>query len=90
MLCITFYSKNEEDGDWSLCTIQCHCLSLKKWQRGMRIFDIQFHMIHFSVQIHGLEMDKFSKHSFERIRKCIRKVIEVDEILGMLGYIETT
>lgn len=49
----------------------------------MRISDIQFHKIQFWVHIHGLEVDKFSKSNSEKIGRCIRDVIEVDEILGL-------
>lgn len=42
-------------------------------------------MVQFWVQIHGLEVDKFSKHSSERIGASIGRVIEVDEILRPMG-----
>lgn len=53
---------------WSLWAIQGHFLSLKKWHKGMRISEVQFHMIQFWVQIHGLEVDKFSKQNSEKKR----------------------
>lgn len=51
----------------------------------MRIADINFNMLQFGVQIHGLEVGKFSKHNSEMIGKCIGEVVEVDEILGPKG-----
>lgn len=37
------------------------------------------------VQIHGLEVDKFSGQNAKKIGECIRTVIEVDEIIGPMG-----
>lgn len=56
---IPFEFENEEDHkdaiDWYSWAIQGHCLSLIRWQKGMRISNIPFHMLQFSVQIHGSE-----------------------------------
>lgn len=42
-------------------------------------------MLQFWVQIHGLELEKFSEQNVHKIGKSIRKVIEIDGILGLQG-----
>lgn len=51
----------------------------------MMINDIQFHMIQFWIQIHGLEVEKFSKQNAEKICESTGTVIEVGDILGPMG-----
>lgn len=51
----------------------------------MTISDIQFNMLQFWVQTHGLELDKFSEQNADKIDKSIGKVIEIDGILGPQG-----
>lgn len=69
--CDSIEFEKEEDQknalDWCPWAIQGHCLSLKRWQQGKKIYEAQLHMIQFWVQVHGLEVDKFSKQNSERI-----------------------
>lgn len=48
---ILFEFEKEEDHtdamDWCPWAIQGHCLSLKRWQKGMRISYIQFNKLQF-------------------------------------------
>lgn len=70
------YEKDQKDAmDWSPWAIQGNSLSLKRWQTSTKIYDIQFNMVQFWAQIHGLEIDKFSKYTSEGIRDCIGRVI---------------
>lgn len=79
-------SEDLEDAlDWCPWVIQGNCLSLKRWKLGMRIADVQFHILQFWVQIHGLEVEKFSKQNAERIGESLGNVLEVDDILGLMG-----
>lgn len=75
----------EDALDWSPWAIQGNCLSLKRWQLGMRMRDVQFYKIQFWVQIHGLEVGKFSKQNAESIGESLGTVLEVDEVLGPMG-----
>lgn len=71
--------------DWCPWAVQGNCLSLKTSQQGMLISDVQFHMLQFWVQIHGLEVDKFSKKNSKIIGGNLGTVLEVDEIMGPMG-----
>lgn len=51
----------------------------------MRIVDVKFNLVQFWVQIHGLEVEKFSKQNAKRLGECIGEVKEVDEIMGPMG-----
>lgn len=86
---ILFKFKNEDaykDAmDWCSWATHRNCMSLKRWKQGMMINDIQFHMIQFWIQIHGLEVEKFSKQNAEKICERIGTVIEVGDILGPMG-----
>lgn len=61
---ILFKFENEKDHkdvmDWSPWEIQGNCISLNRWQQGMRICGIEFNTIQFWVQIHGLEFNKLT------------------------------
>lgn len=86
---ILFKFDKEEDLkdalDWCPWAIQGNCLSLKRWQQGMRITDVQFNMLQFWVQIHELELHKFNKQNSERIKESMGNVLEVDDIMRLMG-----
>lgn len=86
---ILFDFANEQDQldalDWSPWAIQGQCLSLKKWSQGIRIAEVQFHLVCFWVQIHGLEVDKFSLPNARKLGECIGEVKQIDDILGPMG-----
>lgn len=86
---IPFEFTNENDMydalDLNPWAIQGNCLYFKKWSKESRISEVQFHILQFLVQIHGLEVNKFSCQNALKLGECIAVVKEVDESIGPMG-----
>lgn len=86
---ILFEFKNDADLqdalDLSPWAIHGTCLSLQKWKEDIKTTEVKFHIVQFWVQIHGLELDKFSVQNARKLGGCIGEVKEIDEIIGPMG-----
>lgn len=71
--------------DLSPWAIHGNCLSLQKWRKEIKIQEVKFQIVQFWVQIHGLELDKFSTQNARKMGGCIGEVKEIDEIIGPMG-----
>lgn len=46
---------------------------------------MNLNLVNFWVQIHGLEVDKFSSQNARKLGECIGTVMDIDDIVGPMG-----